>query len=79
MTSDNQPVSFARDIASGAVKLSRVTAGAAGFTGSGTLVTLTFQTLQKGPVTVSLEDVLLENSRKESIPVTRNSVTVNVN
>ncbi len=79
MTSDNQPVSFARDIASGAVKLSRVTAGAAGFTGSGTLVTLTFQTLQKGPVTVSLEDVLLENSKKESIPVTRNSVTVNVN
>ncbi|MCX6597493.1 MAG: cohesin domain-containing protein [Acidobacteria bacterium] len=79
MTSDNQPVSFSRDIASGGVKLSRVTAGVAGFTGSGTLVTLTFQTLQKGPVTVSLEDVLLENSKKESIPVTRNSVTVNVN
>ncbi|MCX6593365.1 MAG: cohesin domain-containing protein [Acidobacteria bacterium] len=79
MTADNQPVSFSRDIASGAVKLSRVTAGAAGFTGSGTLVTFTFQTLQKGPVTVSLEDVLLENSKKEPITVTRNSVTVNVN
>ena len=79
MTSDNQPVSFSRDISSGAVKLSRVMAGAAGFTGDGTLATLTFQTLQKGPVTVSLEDVLLENSKKEPIPVTRNSVTVNVN
>lgn len=66
MSSDNQPVSFTRDVNTGTVKLARLP-GTSGVSGDGTLVTFTFQPLTKGTATVSVEDAFLLDSKLLSL------------
>lgn len=77
MSSDNQPVSFTRDVNSGVVKISRLP-GAPGINGSGELVKLTFQPLAKGTATVSVEDALLQDSKMQPVNATRTPLTITI-
>lgn len=63
---DGQPVSFVRDVNTGVVRVSRLT-GAAGATGDGPLVTLTFEALAPGESTVSLEQLAPVDSRAQPV------------
>ena len=77
LASDGQPVDFSRDLAASTVKLNRL-AGAPGVTGSGPLVTLVFQALGRGTTQVSVEDLRLENSKRQPIAATVVPATVTV-
>ncbi len=75
MSGDSQPVSFTRDVNSGTVKLTRLP-GAPGVSGSGSLVTFTFQPLAKGSATVSIEDAFFLDSKLGSLNPTLKPVTI---
>ena len=77
MAADGQAVDFSRDLAASTVKLNRL-AGAPGVTGSGPLVTLIFQALGKGTSQVTVEDLRLENSKREPIPAAIAPATIRV-
>lgn len=77
MSSDNQPVSFTRDVNAGSVKLARLP-GASGVNGSGALVTFTFQPLAKGVATISVEDAFLMDSQLRSVTPLRKPATITI-
>ena len=77
LAQDGQAVDFTQDAGKGEFRMNRV-AGAPGVTGSGQLVTLTFLALQKGATEISLEDVQVENVRREPIQPSVRSVNVSV-
>jgi general secretion pathway protein D len=70
--SDNQRVNFSEntqnDVGEASVTLNRA-AGAGGISGSGTLITLTFQGVGKGPSQVVLTETNLRNSQNQPITV----------
>jgi general secretion pathway protein D len=59
------------------IEMSRIT-GAAGASGSGPLIQLTFMAVGKGPTTVTVTEVNLRNSKQQPINVTAPSVTITV-
>ena len=61
-----EQVNFSRDLTAGTVRLNRLP-GAGGVNGSGSLVTLTFMALGKGSATIALDEIQLENSKREPI------------
>lgn len=74
---DGGPVSFTRDVASGVVKLNKLP-GTPGVTGSGALVTLTFQALAKGTATVKVEDALWQDSKLQPLSAERSPLQITI-
>ena len=72
-----QQVNFSRDLTTGAVRLSRV-GGAGGVNGSGALVTMTFMAVGKGSTTIGLDDLQLENSKREAIAAPKPELTLTI-
>ena len=72
-----EQVNFSRDLATGAVRLNRL-AGSGGVNGSGPLVTLTFMTLGKGTAAIALDEVQLENSKREPIPTVKPELSLSI-
>lgn len=70
-------VNFSRDLSTGTIRLNRV-AGAGGVSGSGTLVMLTFKALAKGSTTIGLEEVQLENSKREPIAAAKPEISITI-
>lgn len=73
----NDQVNFARDLSAGTVRLNRLP-GAGGVNGSGSLVTLTFMALGKGTATIALDEVRLENSKREAIPTAKPELALSI-
>ena len=72
-----EQVNFSRDLTAGTVRLSRLP-GAGGVNGSGSLVTLTFMALGKGSTTISLDEIQLENSKREAIPAVKPELVLTI-
>ena len=72
-----EQVNFSRDLTAGTVRLSRLP-GAGGVNGSGSLVTLTFMALGKGSTTISLDEIQLENSKREAIPAMKPELVLTI-
>ena len=72
-----EQVNFSRDLTAGTVRLSRLP-GAGGVNGSGSLVTLTFMALGKGSTTIALDEIQLENSRREAIPAVKPELVLTI-
>ena len=70
-------VNFSRDLATGTVRLNRLP-GSGGVNGSGPLVTLTFLALGKGTASIALEEVQLENSKREPIPTAKPELSLSI-
>lgn len=79
--SDGQQVVFTKNImndaGSATVNLNRFP-GSKGVTGSGTLVTLSFQAIGKGTTTVSVPNVVVRDSQGTTLVTTSPTMTVNV-
>lgn len=81
LSQDGQQVSFERTITEdpgGAVVSLQRVAGAGGVSGSGTLVTLVFQTIGAGSSSVSLPEITLRDGKLQPIAVTSAPVTLSV-
>jgi len=78
---DGQQVNFTKNIQNdsgvAAIQLSRLP-GAPGITGSGKLVTLSFQAILRGPAIVSVPNLTLRNSQGQPAATATPSMTVNV-
>jgi len=70
-------VNFSRDLTTGSVRLNRLP-GSGGVNGSGPLVTLTFMALGKGTALIALEEVQLENSKREAIPTVKPELSLSI-
>ena len=70
-------IDFKRDVSSGQISINRL-AGSPGVDGSGSIVTLTFMAVSKGSAKVTLEDVALENSKREPIVSEKPETTVTI-
>jgi general secretion pathway protein D len=81
LASDGQQVVFTKNILNdtgdATVNLNRF-AGTGGITGSGNLVTLSFQAVGKGTTTVSIPQLTLRNTKSQPILTTTPQLTVNV-
>lgn len=71
------PVSFTRDVNAGTVRISRLP-GAPGISGGGQLVILRFQALAQGEAKVTLQDLLLQDSKLQPITTPAPEVSVRV-
>ncbi len=71
------PVSFTRDVNTGTVRVSRLP-GAPGISGGGQLAILRFQALAKGEAKVTLQDLLLQDSKLQPITAPAPEVSVRV-
>ena len=71
------PVSFTRDVNAGTVRVSRLP-GSAGVSGAGQLVLLRFQALAQGEAKVTLQDLLLQDSKLQPITIPAPEVSVRV-
>jgi general secretion pathway protein D len=78
---DGQQVIFTRNIRNDAgeatISISRMP-GAGGVTGSGTLVTLTFDVIARGPTSVSVPQVTLQNTQSQPMPTTAPAAQISV-
>ncbi len=70
-------VNFSRDLEAGSVRLNRLP-GAGGVNGSGALVTLKFMALGKGSTTISLDEIQLENSKREAISAVKPELSLTI-
>lgn len=70
-------VNFSRDLEAGSVRLNRLP-GAGGVNGSGALVTLKFMALGKGATTISLDEIQLENSKREAIRAVKPELSLTI-
>jgi general secretion pathway protein D len=77
LANDNQPVSFSRDLTSGAVKISRLP-GAPGVTGTGVLATLTLQPVAPGETVVTIEDVAATDTQQRLMPIRTQPLTLTI-
>ena len=81
LSNDGQPPVFTKNImndtGAAAVQLNRLP-GTPGVGGSGVLATLTFQTIAKGPATVTIPNLTVRNSQGQVVATASPSVTVNV-
>jgi len=77
MADGGQPVSFTRDAGAGTVRIARLP-GSPGVSGSGALATLTFQALQQGTATVTIEDALLQDSKLQPVNATLAPLTITI-
>jgi len=79
MSGDGKKINFtentANDTGEATINISR-TPGTGGVTGSGTLVTLTFQAVGRGTAAVTVNDASLRNTRLQ--PVTAGTPTTNI-
>ena len=71
------PVSFTRDVNAGTVRVSRLP-GSEGVSGAGQLVLLRFQALAQGEAKVTLQDLLLQDSKLQPITIPAPEVSVRV-
>ncbi len=72
-----EQVNFSRDLTAGTVRMNRLP-GAGGVNGSGSLVTLTFMALGKGSTTIALDEIQLENSKREAIPAVKPELVLTI-
>ena len=81
LSSDGQRVNFSHDDqpAKGevAIQMSRA-AGAAGLTGNGAILSLTFQTLEAGTTQIGVIDSAMQNSKLQTVPAQKPSVGVEI-
>ncbi len=70
-------VDFAKDVASGSIRMSRLP-GAGGVNGGGSLVTLTFLAVGQGSTTISLDELRLENSKREAVQVSKPQLSLTI-
>lgn len=81
MSSDGQQVIFTRNILNdsgdAAIILNRMP-GSGGVSGSGTLVTLTFQAVEQGATQVTVPDLTLRDSQMQPVPVTAPVLQVSI-
>ena len=81
LSSDGQRVNFSHDDqpAKGevAIQMSRA-AGAPGLTGSGAVLSLTFQTLEAGTTQIAVIDSAMQNSKLQTVPAPKPSVGVEI-
>ncbi|MBY0506995.1 MAG: hypothetical protein K2X03_23970 [Bryobacteraceae bacterium] len=73
----NEQVNFTRDLAAGSIKQNRLP-GSGGVNGSGALVTFTFMALGKGTASIALDEIQLENSRREAIPTVKPELSLSI-
>ncbi|MBL8240641.1 MAG: hypothetical protein JNM66_24700 [Bryobacterales bacterium] len=81
LSSDGQRVNFSTDDQQSkgevAIQMSRA-AGAAGLTGTGAILSLTFQTLEAGTTQIGLIDSGLQNSKLQSVPASKPTIGVEI-
>ncbi len=77
LSTDGQPVSFTRDVATGAVRVARLD-GAGGVAGTAPVAILTFQAVGKGETRVTIEEPAVQDSRKQPVRVETTPATVTV-
>jgi general secretion pathway protein D len=81
LSSDGQRVNFSSDDQASkgevAIQMSR-TAGAAGLTGTGAILSLTFQTLEAGTTQIGVIDSGLQNSKLQSVPASKPTIGVEI-
>ncbi len=81
LSSDGQRVNFSSDDQASkgevAIQMSRA-AGAAGLTGTGAILSLTFQTLEAGTTHIGVIDSGLQNSKLQSVPASKPTIGVEI-
>jgi general secretion pathway protein D len=75
MVGGGQPVSFSRDLNSGVVKVTRLP-GAGGVPANGSLVTVVFEAIAPGTATVTVDELLLQDSKLQYIQATAAPLTI---
>ena len=81
LSGDGQRVNFSEntqnDLGEASVTLNRLP-GTSGVSGSGALITFTFQAIGRGTATVSVSEVSLKNSKLQAIPAPSPQVKVEI-
>jgi general secretion pathway protein D len=72
-----EKILFSRNLETGAVRLLRLP-GAGGVTGGGTLVTITFMAVGAGSTTIGLDELQLENSKREPIAAAKPELSLTI-
>jgi len=78
MVGGGEPVSFSRDLNTGVVKITRLP-GAGGIqAANGTLATVVFEAIAAGTATVTIDELLMQDSKLQYIAATPAPLTINI-